>query len=244
MKRLLLFLFFITAAYSQSNQSADQVSLPTLKYYANDYTNTLSQGELSELNYRLSTFNDSTSNQVVVLMISTLNGYPLDRYSIETAMKNKIGGKKNDNGILILVVKDDKKARIEVGYGLEGALPDALASSIIRNVMIPYFRNGDYYDGISEGVNDVILATKGEYKANPHSREDGHHFNIFPILFLIFFVLSFFLRGGIGGLGSLIFWGGLGGFGGGSGGGGGGFGGGGFSGGGGSFGGGGASGGW
>lgn len=239
MKKLILFLFLISVVHSQPE-------VPQLPNWANDFTNTLSQEQLGSLNYKLKTFQDSTSNQVVFLMISTLNDYPLEYYSMDVAEKNKIGTKEHDNGILFLVVKDDRKMRMEVGYGLEGVLPDALASSIIRNVVKPYFNNGQYYQGVDEGLSAIISAVKGEYVAQRKNPGEKGKSPIATILTIIFFIIIFFLRGGRRGLGGFIFYsgmGGLGGFGGSSGGSGGsGFGG--FSGGGGSFGGGGASGGW
>lgn len=225
--------------------STGKPSVPQLKYWATDLTNTLSEQQLENLNYRLKAFQDSTSDQVVVLMIATLENYPLDYYSMDVAEKNKIGTKKHDNGVLFLIVKNDKKMRIEVGYGLEGALPDALSSSIIRNVIAPYFRQEEYYNGISAGVNAIMLAVKGEYKAVP--KEEHRHKNDISLLFYIifgffFFIFPLFSRGRRGRGGFIFFPGGFGGGGFGGGGGGGGFGG--FSGGGGGFGGGGASGGW
>ncbi len=241
MKKLFLFLLFISAAYSQPE-------VPQLKYWATDFTNTLGQDQINSLNSRLKTFEDTTSNQVVFLMIPTLDNYPLEYYTMDVAKKNNIGTKEHDNGVLFLVVKDDRKMRIEVGYGLEGALPDALASSIIRNVVKPYFRNEQYYQGVEAGLGAIISAIKGEYTADRKPENEKRKTPIGTILMIIFFIIMFFLRGGRRGLGSFIFLGGLGGFSGGSGGsrggsfGGGSFGG--FSGGGGSFGGGGASGGW
>ncbi len=239
MKKIFLFLLIISAAFAQPE-------IPQLKYWANDFTNTLNQNQVSTLNTELKTFQDSTSNQVIFLMISTLNNYPLEYYSMDVAKKNKIGTKEHDNGVLFLVVKQDRQMRIEVGYGLEGALPDALASSIIRNVIKPHFRNEQYYQGVKAGLDAIISAVKGEYVAKKNPDNVEKKTPIGTILMIIFFIIIFFLRGGgrRGGIGSAILWGGmLGGFGG-SGGrsGGGGFGG--FSGGGGSFGGGGASGGW
>ncbi len=237
MKKLFLFLFFFSVGYAQQE-------FPVLKNYANDFTGTLNQDQLEDLNYQLKTFDDSTSNQLVFLMIPTLNDYPLEEYANETAIKNKIGTKKNDNGILFVVVKNDKKLRIEVGYGLEGALPDALASSIIRNVVVPYFKQNDFFDGISAGINAIILATKGEYKAEKHTHAHDSISGITTLIFIVFFIITFFRRGRRS-FGGPFFFGGFGGGGFSSGGfSGGGFGGGGFSGGGGSFGGGGASGGW
>ena len=239
MKKFFLFLFLISVGYAQPK-------LPLLKNYTNDFTGTLNQQELGTLDNELKTFDDTTSNQLVVLMIPTLDGYPLEEFTNETAAQNKIGTKKNDNGILLTIVKNDRKVRIEVGYGLEGALPDALASSIVRNVIIPHFKQDDYFGGINAGIEAIILATKGEYKADKNKASDQRDGSgLMTILMIIFFIITFFIRGGRRrGPGGFIFLGGGLGGGGFSGGnlGGGGFGG--FSGGGGSFGGGGASGSW
>jgi uncharacterized protein len=241
MKTILYFLLYSIILVAQPK-------VPELKSWVTDLTGTLSSQELNNLNYELKTFEDSTSNQLVVLMIPALGNYPIDYYSMDVVNKNKIGTKQHDNGVLLLIVKNDKKMRIEVGYGLEGALPDALSSSIIRNVIAPYFRNDEYYKGIATGVNAIIAATKGEYKGVPKEEHHNRHdfsFILYLIFFIFFFVFPIFSRGGRRGRGGFIFfpggfWGG--GFGGGGSSGGGGFGG--FSGGGGSFGGGGASGGW
>ena len=248
MKKLLL-LFFIPILLVNA-----QTDYPVLKYYANDFTNTLDNSELYTLNSVLKSFNDTTSNQVVFLMINSLDGGSLEDFTYQTAAKNKVGSKKNNNGVLFFVAKEDRKMRIEVGYGLEGALPYALCSSILRNEVRPYFKQGDYYDGIKAGLNAIISATKGEYKADKKDKDGkGRAFPYIFIAIIIFSILSSLRKGGRGGGGGggLLPWiilssmgnsnRGSGGFGGFSGGGGG-FGG--FSGGGGSFGGGGASGGW
>jgi len=232
--------FFIIITCLSSSVFAQ--SILKLNKYANDYTKTLSNDQINHLNSGLRIFDDSTSNQVVFLMINTLDGYPIEMYTHETAKKNGIGTKENDNGILFFVAKNDRKMRIEVGYGLEGALPDALASSIIRNDVTPYFRKGQYYNGALAGLNGILAATRGEYKGSPES-DNGNKFPIVPILFIIFILFSLFRRKGRGGRGGgMIYYGG--GLGGRSSGGfsSGGFGG--FSGGSGSFGGGGASGSW
>jgi uncharacterized protein len=230
-----------------------QVEFPVLKNYATDLTNTLSNSELYTLNSTLKRFDDSTSNQIVFLMISNLDGYSLENYTYETAAKNQIGSKKNNNGVLFFVSKDDRKMRIEVGYGLEGVLTDALTSSIQRNEVRPYFKQGDYYSGIAAGINAIMAATRGEYKGDVKDKgSKGRGFPFIFIILLIIFITSLFKKGGKGGGGGLLPWIILGSMGGGGSrggwGGGGGFGGsggfGGFSGGGGSFGGGGSSGSW
>ncbi len=219
-----------------------QPEIPILKNYVNDFTGTLTPQQKSYLEQALREFDDSTSTQIVVLMIKSLNGYPIEMYANETAEKNKIGTKEHDNGILFLIAKDDRKMRIEVGYGLEGALPDALASSILRNEVAPYFKKGEYYKGIVSGLSAIIKATKGEYTGRPRKKKNNglNIFIFYMILFFIFFVLASRRRRGGGGGGIIYYGGGFGG--GGFSGGGGSFGG--FSGGGGSFGGGGASGSW
>lgn len=224
-----------------------QPAVPQLDHWANDLTNTLSQSEINDLNFRLKTYQDTTSNQIVMLMIPALNDYPIEYYSMDVAEKNKIGTKEHDNGALFLIVKNDRKMRIEVGYGLESVLPDALSSSIIRNVVAPHFKREEYYAGISDGINAMISAIAGEYKADKKISRDsnGKVSGIGTILFIIFVIIMSLLRGGGKRRGGFIFF--PGGFGGGGFRGGGGFGGGGFggfSGGGGGFGGGGASGGW
>ncbi len=244
MKKL-LFIFLISFAFAFSIKA--QGELPTLKYLATDLTNTLSAEDILNLNRILSSFQDSTSNQLVFLMISTLNDYPIEEYANQVAQKNKIGTKKNDNGIFFLVVKNDRKIRIEVGYGLEGALPDATTNSIIRNEILPLFKEDNYSAGVLAGVGAIIKATVGEYKNDSPNKKNGKSIGSIIIFFLII-LFSFLFRGrksrGVylgggfgGGFGGSS---GFGGFGGGSSGGG--FGG--FSGGGGSFGGGGASGSW
>lgn len=243
MKKIFL-LFFIPLLLSA------QPEFPVLKDYANDFSNTLGKSELYTLNSTLKQFDDSTSNQLVFLMIRTLDSYPLETYTYEVAAKNKIGAAKKDNGILFFVAKDDRKMRIEVGYGLEGVLPDALASSILRNEVRPYFKKDDYYTGVSAGLDAIMKATAGEYTNDKKDDDDKIKFPFIYIIMFLIFIFFFGRRGGKGGGGGLLpwliissmgsgrsrgsSWGG-GGFSGGFGG---------FSGGGGSFGGGGASGSW
>jgi uncharacterized protein len=212
-----------------------------------DLTRTLSPDEIAALEQKLSAFEEQTTNQIAVLLIPSLAGDSLEDYSIRLAEKWKIGQKGRNNGIILLVVKNDRRLRIEVGYGLEGALPDALAGSIIRNEIAPWLRAGRFYRGIDAGITAIMAATKGEYKA-PVKRERRARaapwvpFLPFILIFGIFTVANFIARKRHYHSGGRYGWttgGGFfgGGFSGGSSGGG-------FSGGGGDFGGGGASGDW
>lgn len=236
MKNLLFaYLIFLGCAFLYA-----QPNVPEVKSFANDFTGTLGSAELGELNRRLKTFSDSTSNQLVFVMVSSLEGNAVEEYSYALAKKNKIGSKLN-NGILFLIAKNDRKMRIEVGYGLEGPLPDATCSSILRKEVAPFLKQQNYYSGISAGINAITLATAGEYKAEPVKKKKDHIGNFFPIIGIIIFIIAFIFRRRRGS-GGFFYPGGFGSFGGGGGSSGSDFGG--FSGGGGDFGGGGSSGSW
>ena len=158
-----------------------------------DRTRTLTRDQIAALERKLAAFERETTNQIAVLLIPSLEGDSLEDYSIRLAEKWKIGQQGRDNGAILLIVKNDRKLRIEVGYGLEGALPDALAGTIIRNEISPRFREGQFYQGIDAGVNAVIAATKGEYKASPKRKRSQMEAWI-PFLiagaFLVFFMLA------------------------------------------------------
>lgn len=222
--------------------------IPLLKNRITDFTGTLTSSQINELEARLKTYEDTTSNQIVVLIINTLDDHPIEDYSIQVVEKNQIGQKNKNNGLLLLIIKNDRKMRVEVGYGLEGVVTDALSSSIIRNIIAPYFKGENYYEGVFAGIKTLQDAIAGEYQADDES--SSLEFGVIPfiIFLLIMFIILPMIRrasrkgwkyhNGGWNSGSRGGWGGFGGFGGG------GFGGGGFSGGGGSFGGGGASGSW
>jgi uncharacterized protein len=243
--RIAILTAVLVAAVSLAHGDVPQV--PALKSYVTDLTGTLSPAEVNLLSERLKTFEDSTSNQVVVAIVPTTGETPLEDYSLQVAQGSKVGQKGRNNGVVLLVAKDDRHIRIEVGYGLEGALPDALCGQIIRHEIGPRFQQGDYFGGISSGVDAIILATKGEYTGEEHGKGNSPLSGVIvPFVFIIFFIF-FVIRNAfrpwrrrLGGFGPTM-WGGSsfggGGWSGGSSGGG-------FSGGGGSFGGGGASGGW
>ncbi len=232
----LLVLFFQMLGFAQT-------SAPKITDWVTDQTGTLSDQEKSILGKRLKSFNDTTSNQVIILMVASLEGKPIEDYALEIGRNNLVGTKDKNNGIVFLIVKNEKKMRIEVGRGLEGALPDITAGSIIRNEVSPFFKQQRYFDGIASGLDAIIKATAGEYHVKAEKNKGKKPFSgIGAIIFIVIFVLFVLPRR----LGFMpLFFGGFGGFGGGRGFGGGGSDGGGFggfSGGGGGFGGGGASG--
>ena len=209
------------------------------------------------LEQQLAARETTSRNQVVVAVFRSLEGESLEGYSIRLAQSWRIGQKGLDNGVIFLVFHDDRKMRIEVGYGLEGGLTDAIASSILRDVVAPRFREGRTADGIAAGLDAIDRAIAGTYARPPSAGQGGRSGGLgsreLGVLFVIFVLIAIFVqnqwqRAGVrrrGWTGGSSGWGGPfmggGGFGGGSGGG---SSGGGFSGGGGSFGGGGSSGSW
>ena len=214
-----------------------------LSRYITDQTGSLKNSELEAIEAKLSEFDRTTSTQIVVLIVSTIESGSIEDASLRIAEENGIGQKGKNNGVLLLVAKNDRKIRIEVGYGLEGVLTDAVSGQIIRKEIAPRFREGQFLEGVLGGVEAIMLATKGEYSAD-RSAGSTRGLNVLPIVLIIMAFIFFsrlrrrrFVGGGV----PPIFFPG-GGWGRGSGGWGGG--GGGFSGGGGSFGGGGASGSW
>ncbi len=131
--------------------------------YVNDYAHLLLDSTRQVLEGRLTEFEKTTSNQVVVAIFDSLEGGSLEDFSIRLAEKWKIGQKGKDNGAILVIFKSDRKMRIEVGYGLEGALPDVVANQIIQNQIAPNFRQGNYDAGVTSAVNAIMEATRGEY---------------------------------------------------------------------------------
>ncbi|OPY87078.1 MAG: hypothetical protein A4E72_01540 [Syntrophus sp. PtaU1.Bin208] len=158
-----------------------------------DLTGTLSSQEIASLDHKLDTFERATTNQIAVLLIPSLEGDPLEDYSIRLAEKWKIGQKGRNNGVILLVVKNDRKIRIEVGYGLEGALPDGLAGAITRDEIAPRFRNGQFYQGVDAGTNAIMSAIRGEYK--PAKQKTAYSISVnwnWPgiLIFVVFLILN------------------------------------------------------
>ena len=198
MKRLSIFLLLFILAWQAFAQRSKSIQPENkIKTYVTDKTGTLSSSQIQTLENKLSGFDKETSTQVVVWMISSLEGESLEEKSIEIAEQNGIGQKSKNNGVLLFIAKDDRKLRIEVGYGLEGALPDALCGQIIRKEITPKFKQGNYYEGISAGVDAIIKATKGEYTRDKSDDKDSGFGGLLcgiPILFIVFgFIFIVFL---------------------------------------------------
>jgi uncharacterized protein len=155
---LVTLLFFFNAAFSQR-------AIPELwGHRIHDEAHVLQQQTIDSLEHMLTRHEDSTGNQIAVLVIPSLDGDNLEEYALRVANDAwKLGTRNNDNGVLLLVVINDRKMRIEVGEGLEGPLPDAIANRIIRNEMAPFFREQNYDAGVMSGVHAIVKAVQNEY---------------------------------------------------------------------------------
>jgi len=241
-KFLFASVFFAVVLFMVRSQAT--APAPRLTGRVNDYANLMSPAQKEQLEQKLAEFEAKTTDQVVVLTVPSLEGEDIEGFSIRVAETWKIGQKDKNNGVILLVAPKEHKVRIEVGYGLEGALPDIIASRIIREIIIPTFREGKFYDGIDSGVDAIMSAIKGEFKApetdrfaSPTIIKNKTRSTLSLILGILVFLILISTRTGR----FILFTSFLMGMGGSGGRSGGGFG---FSGGGGSFGGGGASGSW
>ncbi len=167
----LLSLLFFTLLAAVTPHPAAAVDVPPLTGRVVDAAEMLSPQAEQAISQRLAALEQSDSTQVVVLTIPTLDGEDIDSFALRAAHDTyHLGQKGKDNGVLLLVVRDDHKMRIEVGYGLEGILTDLLAGRIVDNVMAPRFRTGDFEGGIAAGVAAIGQAVRGEFKAQASRR--------------------------------------------------------------------------
>lgn len=172
---------------------------PAPQQYVTDEAGVISPGLLSQLNQRLAAFEKQTSNQIVVAVYPKLpEGASLEDYTQQLYSAWKIGQKKNSNGVLILAFIQDQKIRIQPGYGLEGAMPDALCGRIIRETIAPAFRAGNYGIGLASGITAVMQATKGEYKGTGLTKGKPTTWKDFlfsPLGFFLFVMLVLIITG-------------------------------------------------
>lgn len=205
MKKIVsLFLFFISiSAFAQDGDVVPKKPSPA-EGLVIDKTNTLTPEQESTLEAKLIAYDKSTSNQIAIVLIPSLKGNSIEDVGLQILRTWGVGGQADkDNGVVILVAKEDRKMRIEVGYGLEGAVTDYAASSIIENNLKPNFREGNYYRGLTEAVDEIIKAAEGRYKApEGYGKGKGKGINgwqIFLIIIFIWIILGAIGRGGRGG---------------------------------------------
>lgn len=184
-----LYCFFVVCLLFFSPVAFAQKAVPELwGQRVHDEVHILKQATIDELEKKLKTYEDSTSNQIAILIIQSLDGEVMERYSMRVVEKWKLGQKGKDNGVLLLIAYDDHKVRIEVGQGLEGVLTDLRSSTIVRNEIAPAFRRGDYDAGVTLGVNSIIGEIGGEFKAS-EKRDNTIGIGIAIIVGLVFLIV-------------------------------------------------------
>ncbi len=179
---------------------AELVAIPDLSSRVTDLTQTLSQAEQTQLEQKLAAFEAKKGSQIALLIVPTTQPEDIAQYAIRVVDKWKIGREKVDDGVLVLIAKDDRKLRIEVGYGLEGAIPDLYAKRIISEVISPKFKQGDFYGGLDAGVDKLISLVNGEPLPEPGTPAfNGMDvMDILPILLFGGLITGLVLRGMFG----------------------------------------------
>lgn len=188
------------------------VAVPPLTAPVIDQTGTLNSEQIAALDQTLRAFHERKGSQISVLLVPTTQPESIEQYSIRVVEQWKLGRQGVDDGVLLLVAKDDRAVRIEVGYGLEGALPDVIASRITDQVIVPRFRQGDFAGGINEGVNRIVAVLDGEPLPAPERRSSRSAEGIgsaLPLLLMLVFVGGGILRRIFGSLGGATVLGGV-----------------------------------
>lgn len=199
MKKFLLIISCLIASFFI--QAQDVLPKPNPPRLVTDAAGVLTPEQVATLEQKLVALDDSSSNQIAVVLIKTLDGVAIEDYAQKLFREWGIGNKKTNNGVLIIAAIDDRKMWITVGYGLEGTIPDITASSIYRNEMAPAFKRQEYYVGIDNAINALSKAAVGEYKTKREKSKGGKGNSAITFLFILFVVLMIVLRGGGGGRG-------------------------------------------
>ena len=200
MQRILIIFSFLFCFIGVNAQKAiPQSNPPSLVV---DNANILTPDQKAQLERKLVAVDDSSSNQIAVLIIPSLNDQSIEDVANSTFRSWGIGDKKKKNGVLLLVSINDKKVRIEVGSGLEGAIPDVTTKDIIDNEIVPNFKQGNYFEGIEGATNDLIRAAVGEYKVQKDKESTGSNSNGFLIFFFMIAIVIIIVRNSRGGGGS------------------------------------------
>lgn len=176
-----------------------EVAVPPLKARVTDLSATLQPAQQAGLEQTLKSFEEKKGSQIAVLIVPTTQPETIEQYAIRVAESWKLGRKGVDDGVLLLIARDDRALRIEVGYGLEGAIPDAVAKRIISEIILPYFKAGDFNGGIRAGVESIIKVIEGEplpeaKKLRPGGKTSGNLDDWLGIAFIFTVVFGGLMR--------------------------------------------------
>jgi len=188
--RLLLVVAALLPAPS-AGAAQDQVPVPELRTRVTDLTGTLDASQAGALEAKLAALEDETGTQIAVLLVPTVRPEAIEQYSLRVVESWRLGRAEVDDGALLLVALQDREVRIEVGYGLEGALTDATSNRIIDEAIVPHFRTGDMYGGLAAGVDRMIAVARGEQLPPPPERRPARRpESLVPYVVVVFFVAA------------------------------------------------------
>ncbi len=199
--KALLLAFALGWSFFATAQAPVPVPVPPLTGHVIDQTGTLTAEQKGSLEQTLTAFEASKGSQLAVLMLPSTAPEAIEQYALRVAEQWKLGRKKVDDGAILVVARDDRSLRIEVGYGLEGALNDATSKRIISEIILPRFKSQDFYGGISAGVDQIIRVIDGEPLPKPDSKpagSDGDVRQYAPILLVLALALGGVLRAALG----------------------------------------------
>lgn len=195
----LVFCFFsLTTVFAQNIPP-----VPNPPRLVNDFAGMLSAGEIQSLEQKLVKFDDTTSNQIAVVVVRTVEPYDMNSYATKLGREWGVGHEGKNNGIVLLWATDDRKVYIATGYGLEGALPDAYAKRVVDRIIIPYFRQSNFYEGLDKGTDAIMKYTTGEFEAEPDEVGEFPFWAFIIIGIVIFLVIRAISKGGGGGSGGM-----------------------------------------
>jgi uncharacterized protein len=188
-----------------------EVAVPALTARVTDLTGTLSGGAVARIEAKLADFEAKKGSQIAVLIVPTTAPEEIEQFGIRVEDAWKLGRKGVDDGVYLIVAKNDRRVRIEVAYGLEGALPDAVANRIITETITPHFKLGDYDGGVEAGINQIISVVNGEPLPQPDKKWERHSGlgNMLPLLLIVVVVAGGVLRALFGRLFGSVATGGL-----------------------------------
>ena len=182
------------APNSQELEPLQEVAVPALTQRVTDLTNTLDTTQQQALESQLAQFEQQQGSQIAILIVPTTQPEAIEQFSIRVVDQWKLGRQGVDDGILILVAKNDRQMRIEVGYGLEGVIPDAIANRIIDETMVPHFRQGDFFGGLMAAVDQLSGLIAGEPLPEPQAQRQGSWEGMLPLLLFGGLIVGAILR--------------------------------------------------
>jgi uncharacterized protein len=191
----------LACALAWSAIAVAQVPVPALTGHVTDLTRTLDAGQMATLEQALTEFEARKGSQIAVLMVASTVPEEIEQYALRVAEQWKLGRKKVDDGAILVIAKDDRALRIEVGYGLEGALTDLTSKRIISEIILPQFKQQNFYGGISAGLAQIIRVIDDEPLPEPKGRTSavpGDLQRYGPILFIVALTLGSVLRSAMG----------------------------------------------